>query len=83
MRKKSLETVYKLAKIKKVIFIGSDLSPDTLAEFKKEMPERYIMEGVSEQHIVGMSAGLSLHGFRVYINTISTFSQEGLWNKLF
>ena len=74
MRKKSLETVYKLAKKnKKVIFIGSDLSPDTLAEFKKEMPERYIMEGVSEQHNVGMSAGLSLHGLRVYINTISTF----------
>ena len=31
------------------------------------------MEGVSEQYIVGMSAGLAKEGFLPYVNTISTF----------
>jgi transketolase len=31
------------------------------------------MEGVSEQHIIGMAAGLALNGFIPYINTIATF----------
>ena len=31
------------------------------------------MEGVSEQYIIGMSAGLAKEGFLPYVNTISTF----------
>ena len=31
------------------------------------------MEGVSEQHITGMAAGLALEGFIPYFNTIATF----------
>jgi len=74
MRKKSLDSVYELAKINdKVIFIGSDLGPDVLISMKKEMPERFFMEGVSEQHIIGMAAGLAMEGFIPYVNTIATF----------
>ena len=32
-----------------------------------------MMEGVSEQHIIGFSTGLASEGFIPYINTISTF----------
>ena len=74
MRKACLDTIYKLAKKnKKVIFIGSDLGPGVLQEFKSRMPDRFYMEGVSEQSIIGMSAGLAMEGFRPYVNTISTF----------
>ena len=31
------------------------------------------MEGVAEQHIVGMAAGMALEGFIPYVNTIATF----------
>ena len=74
MRKTSLNQVYELAKKdKRVLFIGSDLGPDVLLEMKKEMPNRFFMEGVSEQYIIGMAAGLALEGYIPYVNTIATF----------
>lgn len=74
MRQTSLNMVYELAKRDpRVVFIGSDLGPGTLQKFKEEFPDRYFMEGVSEQNIIGMAAGLALDGFIPYINTIATF----------
>jgi transketolase len=74
MRQTCLNMVYELAKKDpRVIFIGSDLGIGTLKQFKAEMPERYFMEGVSEQNIIGVSAGLALEGKVVYFNTIATF----------
>src|SRR4051812_43796937 len=74
MRKTCLDAVYELAKSDpRVVFIGSDLGVGTLSSFKKEMPERFFMEGISEAHVVGMAAGLALEGHVVYINTIATF----------
>jgi transketolase len=74
MRQTSLNMVYELAKRDpRVVFIGSDLGVNTLNAFKKEMPDRFFMEGVSEQNIVGLAAGLAMDGFIPYINTIATF----------
>lgn len=74
MRKAVLKSIYELAeKDNKVIFIGSDLGYGTLNNFQKKFPDRYFMEGISEQHIIGMASGLALDGFKVYVNTISTF----------
>ena len=74
MRKTCLNKVYDLAKKNEnVVFIGSDLSPGLLQEMKNEFPLRYFMEGVSEQHIIGMAAGMALNGFMPFVNTISTF----------
>ena len=74
MRPTSLNCVYELAqKDERVVFIGSDLGSGVLDEFKKNIPERFFMEGVAEQHIVGMAAGLALEGFIPYVNTIATF----------
>ena len=50
MRKTCLDTIYELAKKdKKILFIGSDLGPGVLNDFKKNIPERFFMYGVSEQ----------------------------------
>ena len=74
MRKRCLETVYQLAKSNKdVVFVGSDLGVGVLDNFKKEMPDRFFMDGVSEQHLVGACAGLAMSGKIVYFNTIATF----------
>lgn len=74
MRQTCINMVYELAKADpRVVFVGSDLGVGTLKQFKAEMPDRFFMEGVSEQGIVGMSAGLALEGKVVYFNTIATF----------
>jgi len=74
MRQTCLNNVYELAKRDpRVFFVGSDLGFGTLDNFKKEMPDRFYMEGVSEQNLVGMSAGLALEGKIPYVNTIATF----------
>jgi transketolase len=74
MRKRCLDAVYRLAKKNKdIIFIGSDLGVGVMDNFKKEMPDQWFMEGVSEQHIIGMASGLAMTGKTVYMNTIATF----------
>ena len=74
MRQTCLNMVYDLAKRdKRVLFIGSDLSPGLLAEMKKEMPERWYMEGITEANVIGMAAGFAMEGYIPYVNTIATF----------
>jgi transketolase len=74
MRKTCLECVYEMAKLdERIVFIGSDLGAGVLDGFKREMPDRFFMEGISEAHLVGMAAGLALEGRIVYMNTIATF----------
>src|SRR5438045_441607 len=74
MRKRSLDMVHALAKRdERVVFIGSDLSPNLLGEMKKAYPERYFMEGIAEANIIGMAAGMAMDGFVPYVNTIATF----------
>ena len=74
MRATCQNMVYDLAKRDpRVIFIGSDLSPGLLADMKKEMPERWYMEGITEANVIGMAAGLAMEGYVPYVNTIATF----------
>mgnify|MGYP001182523936 FL=1 len=74
MRQTCLNTIFELAKKnKKVLFIGSDLGPGVLDDFKKKYPKRFFMEGVAEQSVIGFAAGLALEKYKPYVNTISTF----------
>src|SRR5258708_16140696 len=74
MRQTCLNMVYDLAKRdKRVLFIGSDLSPGLLGDMKKEMPERWYMEGITEANVIGMAAGFAMEGYGPYVNTIATF----------
>lgn len=83
MRKTSLDLVYELAKENsRVVFIGSDLGPGVLDVMKKEMPGRFYMEGVSEQHVIGMAAGLAMEGFIPYVNTIATFLTRRCYEQI-
>lgn len=74
MRQTAMNAVAELAaRDPRVVFIGSDLGAGTLEAMKRDIPERFFMEGVSEAHIIGMAAGLAMDGFIVYVNTIATF----------
>src|SRR5262252_7929067 len=74
MRNTCLNQVHALAKRdERVVFIGSDLSPGLLADMKREMPDRWYMEGITEANVVGMAAGFAMEGFIPYVNTIATF----------
>lgn len=74
MRQEALKTIHNLAKNDpRVLFIGSDLGAGTLEAMRKELPQQFFMEGISEQHIIGFAAGLALEGFIPFFNTIGTF----------
>ena len=74
MRATCVNMVYELAKRDdRVVFIGSDLSPGLLAGMKRDYPDRWYMEGVSEANVIGMAAGMALEGYVPYVNTIATF----------
>ena len=74
MRKTCLDCVFELAKEdERIVFIGSDLGAGVLDGFRRELPDRFFMEGISEAHLVGMAAGMALEGRIVYLNTIATF----------
>lgn len=74
MRITSLDMVYELArKDHRIVFIGSDLGVGTLNQFKKEMPDRFFMEGISEANVIGMATGFAFEGHIVYVNTIASF----------
>ena len=83
MRQAALETVYELAKNdKRIIFIGSDLGFGTLSKMKQELPNQFLMEGISEQHLVGFASGLAREGYIPYINTIANFFTRRAFEQL-
>ncbi len=83
MRKTCLDLVYELAKKdQRIFFVGSDIGYETLKEFKKEMPDRFFMEGVSEANLIGISAGMALEGKIVYANTIATFLSRRCFEQI-
>lgn len=83
MRKTCLDWVHKLAKEDpRVVFIGSDLSPGLLAGMREEFPDRWYMEGITEQNVVGMAAGMALEGYVPYANTIATFFTRRAYEQI-
>ncbi|AUN99922.1 transketolase [Bacteriovorax stolpii] len=74
MRSSGLNEIFQMAKNdKRIVFVGSDLGFKVLDEFKNTLPEQFFMEGISEQYIIGMAAGMALNGKIVYVNTIASF----------
>src|ERR1043165_2336709 len=74
MRPTCINKVFELAKRDaRVAYIGSDLDPPLTRRMQEEMPGRAFMEGVTEQNVIGMAAGMAMEGFIPYVNTIATF----------
>jgi transketolase len=74
MRNRAINMIHQLAaRDERVMYIGSDPGAGTLRAMSKDFPRRHLIEGISEAHIIGMSAGLAMEGFLPYVNTIATF----------
>ena len=74
MRNRALKTVEEIISThENSCFIGSDLGFGTLGGLREKYPNRVLMEGIAEQHIVGFAAGLSASGYFPIVHTIATF----------
>lgn len=83
MRAQALELLAKIAKDnKEVVFLGSDLGAGTMNALRDEAPERFFMEGINEQNLIGKALGLAQEGFTVYVCTISAFLIKRAYEQL-
>jgi len=83
MRERSLKAIHRLAtEDPRVVFIGSDLGAGVLEEFRADFPDRFFMEGVSEQAIIGMAAGLAMEGYVPFVNTLATFLTRRCYEQI-
>lgn len=83
MRKRGLNTIYELAgQHQDILYIGSDVGQGTMADFQRDYPERFFVEGISEQHVIGMAAGLAMNGWKPFVNTIATFLTRRCYDQI-
>jgi transketolase len=83
MRERSLKAIHRLAaNDPRVVFIGSDLGAGVLDEFRTDFPDRFFMEGVSEQAIIGTAAGLAMEGYVPFVNTLATFLTRRCYEQI-
>lgn len=67
----------------KVVALCADLTESMrLDQFKAEYPERFFEMGVSEQNMVGVSAGLALSGLIPYAASFAVFSPGRTWDQI-
>ena len=59
----------------RIFFVVADISPaSSLDDFLAANPTRFIDVGVSEQSLIGISAGLAMRGYRPFAYTIANFT---------
>lgn len=63
----------KIKKNKKNYLITADQGAWALEKFQKEVPRQYFNVGVSEQNMIGLAAGMSIEGNKIFVYAISSF----------
>ena len=78
MRDAFADTLVELGlKYENMIFLDADLHTSTKAsEFKKRFPERFIQNGIAEQNMFGVAAGLAFEGFVPVPSTFAVFASR-------
>jgi transketolase len=76
MRNRFADTFYELGKADpRLCVVVADISPaGSIAKFRHEFPHRFINTGVSEQIMIGMTAGMAQRGLKPFAYTIATFT---------
>ncbi|NLB34428.1 MAG: transketolase family protein [Elusimicrobia bacterium] len=63
--------------------VSADLEDATRAEeFMKRFPKRSFSVGIAEQNMVGLAAGLSLSGLRVFTNSFAAFLTNRAYDQI-
>ena len=57
----------------KVLLLTGDHGYALFDEFRKHCPDQYINDGIAEQNMVGMAAGLARVGFRPFVYGLAAF----------
>ena len=74
MRPTCLNAIYELAKHdERVCFIGSDIGHGLIDDYCRELPDQFYLEGISEQNLVGVAAGMAHEGRIVYLGMMACF----------
>jgi transketolase len=74
MRDAFFEELYSIAeKDKDVMLLVGDQNAMSFKKFYEKIPNQIINAGISEQNLIGVSAGLSLSGKKVFVHAISNF----------
>ena len=74
MRNLFIDILVKEARLnEKIVLIVGDLGFNVVEPFKKKFPNRFFNAGVSEQSMIGIAAGLSMSGFKVFVYSIANF----------
>jgi transketolase len=61
-------------KEKDLMILTADVSTSAgLDRFKKTFPEKYLDVGIAEQNLIGVAAGLSNEGYKVFTTTFAPF----------
>ena len=56
-----------------IVMTGDTSTSAGLDRFKKKYPEKYLDVGIAEQNMIGIAAGLSSEGHKVFTSTFSPF----------
>ena len=69
-----IDEIYEAAlKDRDIFFISADFGAPSLDKFRDNLPKQFIHSGISEQHMIDMSAGLALSGKKVYVYAMAPF----------
>lgn len=75
MRDSFVDTIHSLlSEDKNVVLLTGDLGFGIFDKIAEDFPDRYINVGVAEQNMLGLAAGLSLMGKKVFCYSIANFS---------
>lgn len=76
MRKQFGETIVKLAeKDKNIVLLTGDVEQE-MDSFKEKYPDRFFNLGLTEQSMIGISAGMAIEGLRPIVYSITPFLIE-------
>ncbi len=56
-----------------IVVVSADMGAPALDKFRRSLPSQYIDVGIAEQQAIGVSAGLSLGGKKVFVYAIASF----------
>ena len=74
MRNAFIEELVSLAEVyPNIALVVGDLGYSVVEPFADRFPDRFINAGVSEQNMMGLSAGLASEGFHVFAYSIANF----------
>lgn len=77
------DALVELGEDERVVVLTADLAESTRVQaFRERYPERFIECGVSEQHMVGMAAGLALSGKIPFLSSYATFMPGRTWDQV-